>query len=150
VPVTVRGLEAVLSDLEDVQRRMADMTPATTIIARDIVSFANGCFLSRTGPSGQPWAPLKQPSSSTGEMRGSVYANASAHGVAFGATANHADEQHYGTRRMPARPFLPTPEFKSGPVVALWERARKTIARHVALSEPAVGGTDDGFGDFNF
>lgn len=149
--IEVRGLDETIEQLNELAERMEDMTPAMQACAVEIKQFVDARFLTRTGPDGSAWAPLKRPSESTGTMQSSVYVAPESQGLSFGATANHADEQQLGTRRMPARPYLPTPQFTTGPAAEMWDRVRKIIRRYIAVNEPTPDGPEDGgFGDFNF
>lgn len=144
----VHGLDETINDLDGAQERIADLTPATQAIASAIKRFVEARFSTRTGPDGQAWAPTKGPSKDRGVMRRSVYAEGHASGVRFGASAAWADEHQYGTDRMPARPFLPTGEFTSGPAAQLRDEIAKIIRRHVALLESSESDSDEISFDF--
>ncbi len=153
--VKVTGLDEAQAELDGLQQRLEDMSPATAAIATEIARFVRTRFATRTGPDGSAWAPLKAASVArkpVSVMEESVYARGTPTGVEYGATADWSDEHQFGTPVMPARPYLPTPSFTSGPAAELWQRVRRIIAQHVALNDAdAETDVDDmGFGDFHF
>lgn len=152
IDIEVIGLSETEDALEELRQRTEDLGPAMEAIAMEIKRFSDARFATRTAPDGQPWAPLKGSSNDRGVLRRSVYARGSKDSLVFGASADWADEHQLGTSRMPARPYLPSAAFTSGPVVELWARVRRIIAQHVALNAPAeeTPVDDMGFGDFNF
>lgn len=129
--VTVKGLDEAVEYTDAVARRLRDMTPLTRVLAADVKTLIDDSFEQSRSPDGSPWEALapstvarrrqgsSKPLVDTGTLRGSVSARGTAEGVMFGAGASYGPFHQFGTRTVPARPFLPvTPSgqfMRSGP-----------------------------------
>lgn len=146
IELEIRGLDEDREQIRAMAARLRDLTPVLEACAGDIRAFMAERFASRTGPDGAAWAPGEEPGDGdldeTGELQGSIYARASAHGIDWGATAAHAIFAQVGTRTAPARPFAPVVSIggtwvpvEDGPAGELWTRITEWIRRYVMTGE---------------
>ena len=116
--VNTSGLEAAQAKLGELAKRGADLTP----LLRDIGDDENTRTLLRfehgEAPDGSAWAGLKQPRKGqkgrsdqvlvdTGQLRNSITKQILGSSVLMiGSNAGYAAWHQFGTRHIPARPFL--------------------------------------------
>lgn len=128
------ALRLLVSQLATVGRVPRD---ARAELAKAALELVRDSFGAAQSPEGAAWARLKyrhgRPLVLTGRLLRSVRSRIIADGIAVTASAPYAGFHQHGTRRMPARPFLPQP----GAVPAAWADAFERVlgaqfARHFA------------------
>ena len=161
--VEQRGAEEAAESLEAVAARLRDLTPITSVVAADVMTFVDDRFANATDPGGQPWATLEDstiarrrsgPGSSrfavgtvsplidTGRLRSSIFGRGERTGLRFGTNVAYAAPHQLGTRKMPRRAFLPVDSAGSafslssaGPGGEFWRDARERIRRFIRTGE---------------
>ena len=115
-----------------------DLTPAWARVAAFFFAQSQMSFVGSRSPAGAPWAPLKNPSAARGGARARPLRDTERLMRSFGAGAEHVERvtatslvwgtavpyagfHQFGTRRIPARPFL-----------GLTPAAAETVGRIVA------------------
>lgn len=58
--VEQRGATEAAASLEAIAARLRDLTPITSVVAADVMTFVDDRFASGTDPNGSAWAPLTQ------------------------------------------------------------------------------------------
>lgn len=131
MPLTIKIEDSALRTyLQQLQRRMGDLTPVMTEIGAELENSVRRRFETRTDPSGKPWAPWapatakSYPRAGTTAARGKQGAGrgkllerygSMLDGLSFAAGANsvtvgfdqpYAAFHEWGTRRMPRRGLL--------------------------------------------
>jgi phage gpG-like protein len=81
------------------------------------------CFDGSRDPSGVPWTPLRgrrgKPLVRSGALRSSGRARRGPRGVAYGSDSPYAGYQNFGTRTIPARPFVGVSEAVADEIAGL-------------------------------
>lgn len=114
--------------LRGVSQRAADARPVLEALASELRTMVDASFATDTAPDGTPWAPRSQayryadgrPArtrterdpgrgllESSGGLRSSIGVAVRGLAIVAEATSPHAAFQQFGTRYLPARPFLP-------------------------------------------
>jgi phage gpG-like protein len=100
-------------------RRTTDLGPAMKVGAEAVQRLIQNTFQTSKSPVGAKWDALDEktiakrrkksstPLVDTGKLRLSMYARGGARSIAFGTNTGYAGFQQFGTRYIPARPFLP-------------------------------------------
>ena len=104
------------------RQRASDLSPFMADAAETLYTITDESFDAQASPAGAPWTPLASATLrakrtdkilyESGNLRGSLYADSSAteaH-IGIGATAHgypYGIVHQFGSRRIPARPFLP-------------------------------------------
>ena len=152
--VEQRGAEEAAESLEAVAARLRDLTPITSVVAADVMTFVDDRFVSAVDPSGGAWAPLAastvaqrrgsvaNPLIDTGRLRSSIFGRGERAGLRFGTNVTYAAPHQLGTRKMPRRAFLPVDSAGSafslssaGPGGEFWRDARERIRRFIRTGE---------------
>lgn len=152
--VTQTGAAEAATSLEAIAARLRDLTPITSVVAADVMTFVDDRFASGTDPSGTGWAPLAEstvrqrrgtvanPLIDTGRLRGSIFGRGERAGLRFGTNVPYAAPHQLGTRRMPRRAFLPVDSAGSafslstgGLAGQFWAEARERIRRFIRTGE---------------
>lgn len=109
--VDITGLEAAQAKLAELAKRGADLTPLLREIGDDEVTRTLLRFESASAPDGRAWQPLKtrqgQTLVDTGVLRNSI--KKQIYGgvlLEIGTNTPYAAFHQFGTRHIPARPFL--------------------------------------------
>jgi phage virion morphogenesis protein len=122
-------------------RRAADpgmLEKMNRTIAENLVTQVRMGFRLSRDPYGTAWKPLKgartrnkrggdrgKPLVDTGRLRGSLsYSDVSPRGFRLGSNVAYAPVHQYGSRKIPARPMLPTRDKGLGPV---WARSVRQV-----------------------
>lgn len=158
VVIVAKGLDKELKLLDEMKRRLNDLTPVMagraqtfeTMIRKDV-------FGREQAPDGSPWKPLadstidrrrnKRKASikilqDTRKMYSSIFAKGTERGIVFGSTdqADKVNANLFGSQKRPdqppARPFLPVlPDgsvvMDGGPAAAWRERTEQRIRQYV-------------------
>ena len=132
----VEGWEKRAKNLEPVLKGRAEAL--RTVVVRD-------AFGQSQTPQGQEWIPIKpatverrrqgsaKPLIDTGTLRGSITASSTKNTIRVGVSgaANaYAAFHQFGTKHIPARPFIPT-GLDSGPAAKWAARAKRRIIRYI-------------------
>jgi phage gpG-like protein len=100
-------------------RRTQDMTPAMKVGAEAVKRLITMPYNNYVSPGGVPWKPLApatiekrleksaSPLNDTNALKKSTNTANGARSIFFFATAKYAGFHQFGTRTIPARPFLP-------------------------------------------
>lgn len=145
--VNVAGAAALEAELKAMGARAVNLEPVLSGRAEALRStIVSEVFGRAQSPSGEPWEPLQKatirskgssaPLIDTGTLRGSIVASASDSAITFGVSGpaeRYAGTHQFGTRTVPARPFLPVTDedFQTGPIGAWWERLRERVLAYV-------------------
>ena len=145
--VSIKGLDEAVEFTDAVASRMRDMSPLTRVLAEDVKRLIDDSFAQSRSPGGEQWAALKpstvrqrrqgsdQPLIDTGTLRNSAFARGTSQGVSFGAGASYGPFHQFGTRRVPARPFLPVTQsgefMRSGPAATEVAAIRRAIVEYL-------------------
>lgn len=116
IQVTIDDRE-VRQALEQLARRVADMSPAMRAVGQEMETRIAARFETRRDPAGRPWAPLRPATEKakrgrgsilyrTGEMMDSRTHRAGPLEVAVGFGKHYAAYHEFGTKRMPRRGLL--------------------------------------------
>jgi phage virion morphogenesis protein len=116
------GLTKALTKLS---KSMGDLTPVMTAIGEDMRFMIWQGFEAERDPWGKSWAPLKNPSKrraggkilrDTGRLFNSIGYTVTPTSVSVGTSIEYGVFHQMGTKRMPARKFLPlTNSYKNLP-----------------------------------
>ena len=108
--------------LGQLRARVSDLSPAMADIAETLQTITDEAFSAERSPDGTPWADLapatwrhkRSPHKlfESGTLRGSLYADSSAHEARVGVHASahgfpYGIVHQFGSAKTPARPFLP-------------------------------------------
>jgi phage gpG-like protein len=126
--------------------RLRDLTPITSVVAADLMTFVDDRFAGGTAPDGGAWAPLKARVGSvlidTSRLRNSIFGRGQRTGLQFGTNVPYAGHHQLGTERIPQRAFLPVESSGSafalstrGPAATFWADARTRIAHFIRTGE---------------
>lgn len=129
--MTFEQLSAYLQGLGERLQSISFRRPLQTV-ALYLASQARRCFDESRAPDGSPWAPLVAPSArrggasakplrDTGLLMASLTGQGAGHveqisdvAILWGTNVAYGSHHQYGTRRIPARPFLGlTPSMES-------------------------------------
>lgn len=154
--VTQTGGREAVASLEAVAARLRDLSPVTSVVAADVMTFVDDRFASGTDPSGAAWAPLKPATVArrrgtvanalidTGRLRSSIFGRGERTGLRFGTNVSYAAPHQLGASngRPPRRAFLPVDSTGSafslstaGLAGAFWTAARERIRRFIRTGE---------------
>lgn len=134
--------------LAAIAARLRDLTPITSVVAADLMTFVDDRFASSTAPSGEAWAELKSRIGTTlvdtSRLRNSIFGRGQRAGLQFGTNVTYGRPHQLGTERIPQRAFLPVESSGSafalstrGPAATFWADARTRIAHFIRTGEVA-------------
>lgn len=115
IKIAITGLadaNAKMAKLRDGSYKSGMMALCAALIQRQTI---NRIRSEKTAPDGTPWAPLSRNTRrkrghgllvDTGRLLGSIQASNTDTQAIVGTNVNYAGYLQYGTRKMPARPFL--------------------------------------------
>ncbi len=134
--------------------RLRDLTPITSVVAADVMTFVDDRFASATAPDGSAWPALApatvasrrgsiaNPLIDTGRLRSSIFGRGQRTGLQFGTNVGYGRPHQIGTRRIPRRAFLPADSSGSaftltstGPGGAFWTDATRRISHYIRTGE---------------
>jgi phage gpG-like protein len=132
--------------LSAIAARLRDLTPITSVVAADLMTFVDDRFASSTAPDGSAWAELKSRVGTvlvdTSRLRNSIFGRGQRAGLQFGTNVPYAGHHQLGTERIPQRAFLPVESSGSafvldtrGPAGTFWADARSRIAHFIRTGE---------------
>lgn len=144
------NVEEVEAELEGIESRVRDLTPALRVGAAAIDKLVDDTFQQKRDPAGRPWSPYK-PSTvkkhkgrvrsllqNTARLRRSWTARATKSAIVFGTNVPYARFHQEGTKHMKARRMAPAEKVGGrwrliavGPAARVLERIRQAISRHV-------------------
>lgn len=114
-----RSPQDLARKMSAMMKRTQDMTPAMKVGAQAIQRLMAKTFDNSASPTGQKWDALSEqtierrrkqsstPLVDTGRLRASMATSYGARNINFGTNVNYAGFQQFGTRHIPARPFMP-------------------------------------------
>lgn len=114
-----RSPQELARKLSAMAARSQDMTPAMKVGAEAIKRLITMTFSSQASPVGAKWKPLSEKTIArrrkgsstalvdTGVLRNSVATSSGPRTILFGTNVPYAGFQQFGTKRIPARPFMP-------------------------------------------
>ena len=114
-----RSPQELARKLSAMVKRTQDMTPAMKVGAESIQRLIQKTFQTSASPTGEKWEDLDPetikrrrkksniPLVDTGKLRLSMATSYGARTINFGTNTKYAGFQQFGTRFIPARPFLP-------------------------------------------
>ena len=129
-------------------RRTQDMTPAMKVGAEAVKRLITKPYNDFVSPGGVAWKlPLAPstiakrrkksatPLTDTGDLKRSTNTASGARSIFFFATAKYAGFQQFGTRRIPARPFLPIERngelVQTGQAGVVFDRIFKSVGSYI-------------------
>ena len=130
-------------------KRTQDMTPAMKVGAEAIVRLIANTFQKSASPTGIGWEPLaeatikrRRQNSNTPLMdtkrlsRSLLNASYGARSIKFGTNVEYAGYQQFGTRYIPARPFLPITRSgdltdDAGPAKLVFDRIAAQVGSYI-------------------
>ena len=129
-------------------RRTQDMTPAMKVGAEAVKRLITMPYNNYVSPGGVAWKlPLAPstiakrrkksatPLTDTGDLKRSTNTASGARSIFFFATAKYAGFQQFGTRRIPARPFLPIERngelVQTGQAGVVFDRIFKSVGSYI-------------------
>lgn len=112
--------KAVRDRLQELQRKVGDLTPAMKSIGEQLLLSTDIRFEKEVDPSGRPWKPnstftiskkkrenkIQKILQSSGRLRASLSYSASADKVVVGTNVSYAAKHQLGQGRIPKREFL--------------------------------------------
>ena len=153
VRIKVSGLEQMQRRTAAMHARAADLSPVLAPAAQTLVTvIQKDSFGAQSTPGGKPWAELADSTiarrrnkgrisilQDTGQMKSSVFARAiGGTRIQFGSSdkAAKVNTHLFGSKDVPARPFLPvdesgTVDFESGRARTWRERLVARIRRYI-------------------
>lgn len=114
-----RSPQDLARKMSAMMKRTQDMTPAMKVGAQAIQRLMAKTFDNSASPTGQKWDALSKetvkrrrkqsstPLVDTGRLRASMATFYGARTINFGTNVGYAGFQQFGTRYIPARPFMP-------------------------------------------
>lgn len=128
-------------------RRTTDLGPAMKVGAESVNRLLKTSFQESRTPTGTSWKPLdpetvkrrrkqsSKPLIDTGVLRNSTYARGGARTIYFGTNIGYAGFQQFGTRRIPARPFMPITAqgelTMAGPAKIVFDRISRQVGNYI-------------------
>lgn len=128
-------------------RRTTDLGPAMKVGAESVNRLLKMSFQDSRTPTGTGWQPLdpetikrrrkksSKPLIDTGVLRNSTYARSGARTIYFGTNIGYAGYQQFGTRYIPARPFLPITAqgelTMAGPAKVVFDRILQSVGNYI-------------------
>lgn len=137
-----RSPQDLARKMSAMMKRTQDMTPAMKVGAQAIQRLMTKTFDNSASPTGKQWKPLapqtiakRKDNSSTplidkGPLSESMATSHGARSINFGTNVPYAGFQQFGTRYIPARPFMPI--TRSGELTDDAGPAKVVIERIVA------------------
>jgi phage gpG-like protein len=127
--------------------RTQDMTPAMKVGAEAVKRLITKPYNDYVSPGGVPWKPLApatiakrsensaSPLNDTTDLKKSTNTASGARSIFFFATAKYAGFQQFGTRTIPARPFLPITRngelVETGQAGIVFDRIFKSVGNFI-------------------
>lgn len=116
--VVISGADALAARLEAMQVRLRDLSAVTTPIATEVRALITTSLVSARSPDGKPWAPKKDGTPfDTARLVAATSVTADPRGFTIRIATEFAAFWNFGTRHMPARPFVP---LELGPGGVRW------------------------------
>ncbi|AKF08886.1 phage virion morphogenesis protein [Sandaracinus amylolyticus] len=127
----VTGIDDAIRTVRSAAERARDLSPILRVIAEDTKTLVDDSFDQSRSPSGAPFAPLapatkarrrkgsSKPLVDTGRLRNSVSASAAGNLLSVGTNVVYGATHQYGSKRVPARPFLPFAGDPAAPVLEM-------------------------------
>lgn len=129
-------------------RRSENLTPAMKVGAQSISRLLLNTFQKSASPTGVRWKPLapqtiakRKDNSSTplidkGPLSESMATSYGARSINFGTNIKYAGFQQFGTRYIPARPFLPITRSgeltnDAGPAKLVFDRIFQSVGNYI-------------------
>ena len=129
-------------------RRSENLTPAMKVGAESIQRLIQKTFQTSASPTGEKWEPLAEatvkrrrqnsntPLVDTGKLRLSMATSYGARTINFGTNTKYAGFQQFGTRYIPARPFLPITRSgeltdDAGPAKLVFDRIFQSVGNYI-------------------
>ncbi len=132
-------------------RRSENLTPALKVGAESVNRLLKTSFQESRTPTGTDWKTLdpetikrrrkqsSKPLIDTGVLRNSTYARSGARTIYFGTNISYAGFQQFGTRRIPARPFLPITAqgelTMAGPAKTVFDRSSRQVGNDIVTGK---------------
>lgn len=154
--ISVEGGERAGERIGEMAERAANVRPLLETLAAELRAMVDRSFATDSAPDGRPWAPRVQafryadgrparPRTETrpgrglledsGDLRSSISVTVQGGSVVAEAVSGHAAAQQFGTRHMPARPFLPVDRsgpMANGPAGEWFAALPRRVAEYVA------------------
>lgn len=129
-------LSSLREKLEAMALRAQHIRPALEAAAPALVESQRAHF-DRGGVGAESWEPLKdgsgrKPLEGSGQLRDSIHAVVSDHGIEVRSNLPYAAAHQFGTKTMPARPFLVIEDEDLRRVV-------QTVLNHIVSGEVSPG-----------
>jgi len=157
VKVDVAGIQKVVEKLEGIKTRVRNLSPVLQVVIEDLVKFQSDTFRSgkRDPATGEPWAALTAGTVTKKAKAGkeqilvwsnrmskpSTRADAADGSVIIGSNIPYAKHHQFGTRKMPARPFLPSSSWRDGsPQASLMLKIYARVRTFVRTGKTAANG----------
>lgn len=129
-------------------RRSENLTPAMKVGAESIQRLIQKTFQTSASPTGEKWDDLDPetikrrrkksniPLVDTGKLRLSMATSYGARTINFGTNTKYAGFQQFGTRYIPARPFLPITRSgeltdDAGPAKLVFNRILQSVGNYI-------------------
>ena len=129
-------------------RRSENLTPAMKVGAESIQRLIQKTFQTSASPTGEKWDDLDPetikrrrkksniPLVDTGKLRLSMATSYGARTITFGTNTKYAGFQQFGTRYIPARPFLPITRSgeltdNAGPAKLVFDRIFQSVGNYI-------------------
>lgn len=129
-------------------RRSENLTPAMKVGAESIQRLIQKTFQTSASPTGEKWDDLDPetikrrrkksniPLVDTGKLRLSMATSYGARTINFGTNTKYAGFHQFGTRRIPARPFLPITRAgeltdDAGPAKLVFDRIFRSVGNYI-------------------
>ena len=128
-------------------RRSENLTPAMKVGAESIQRLIQKTFQTSASPTGEKWDDLDPetikrrrkksniPLVDTGKLRLSMATSYGARTITFGTNTKYAGFQQFGTRRIPARPFMPITAqgelTMAGPAKIVFDRISRQVGSYI-------------------
>lgn len=143
-----RSPQDLARKMSAMMKRTQDMTPAMKVGAEAIVRLIANTFQNSTSPTGVEWKGLDpetvkkrkknsdQPLMDTKRLsRSLLNASHGARSIRFGTNVEYAGFHQFGTRRIPARPFMPITAqgelTMAGPAKLVFDRISRQVGNYI-------------------
>lgn len=134
--VKVTGVAEVTKMLKGIRGRQKNLKPFLEREAKTVDEAVAKAWSSRTSPSGDRWAPYKDPARTGGSLRSESKAKGSRRKLTW--KGSHIAAFHYfGTKFMPPRNAIPFERSGSG-----FAPAKEWLDPHLARMKAWIVGTD--------
>jgi len=133
--LTVTGLDEAIEETEEMGERLL-LLDVLDDVAGMIRADMDERFATATAPDGTAW-PTKEDGSRAdlGTIRDTLFAEAEATSIQYGARHPAASYHQDGTEHLPARPFAPTEQNAPALMESIGEAIENYLAGQVGLRE---------------